>query len=63
MPGLFDRLLLTASQRSIATWPAPAESGSAAAGDSFILDWSLDGTDASDQADDDIAIELASSAK
>lgn len=59
MPGLFERLLLTASQRPVAA--QPAQSGFP--GDSFILDWSLDGTDADDAADDDTANELLSSVK
>ena len=60
MPGLFERLLLTASQRPVA---ALARAVRVPAGDSFILDWSLDGTDADDAADDDTANELLSSVK
>lgn len=63
MLGLFDRLVLTATQRSIATRPARPQSHSELIGDSFILDWSLDGTEAADAVDDDNTIELTASAK
>ena len=60
MLGLYDRLLLTASQRAIVTRPTPSEFRSETIGDSFILDWSLDCTDATEAADYDAAIELCS---
>ena len=59
MLGLFDRLVLTTSQRSTAMRPALPESRSEHIGDSFILDWSLDDAEAVPSAEDDAAIALA----
>lgn len=55
MIALFDRFVLAGSVKKP---PFPEESTSEPIGDSFILDWSLDGTES-----DDSAIDLTTSAK